>query len=84
MNIYVGNLAYQISEDDLRKLFEGFGSVTSSRLITDRETGRTRGFGFIEMERHEDAHSAIEALNGKEIEGRNLVVNEARPKRGRG
>ncbi len=83
MNIYVGNLAFQLNESDLRKLFEEFGAVSSCRLITDRDTGRPRGFGFVEMEQREDALSAIDALNGKEVEGRSLVVNEARPKRER-
>lgn len=83
MNLYVGNLSYRLQENDLRQLFEQYGAVKSARLITDRETGRARGFGFVEMETREDALAAIDALNGKEYEGRNLVVNEARPKSGR-
>ncbi len=84
MNIYVGNLPYTISEDGLRELFEAHGAVTSARIITDRETGRSRGFGFVEMADAEGGKKAIEELNRQEHEGRTLVVNEARPKADRG
>ena len=84
MNIYVGNLPYTISEDGLRELFEAHGTVTSARIITDRETGRSRGFGFVEMADAEGGEKAIEELNRQEYEGRTLVVNEARPKADRG
>jgi hypothetical protein len=84
MNIYVGNLSYTSSEDMLRELFEAHGTVTSVRIITDRETGRSRGFGFVEMEDSDGGKKAIEELNRQEFEGRTLVVNEARPKTERG
>ena len=77
--IYVGNLPYRSSEEDVRELFAQYGEVHSVKLITDRETGRARGFGFVEME-DADAQSAIEALDGKEFEGRTLRVNEAKPR----
>lgn len=78
MNLYVSNLSFHTTEDDLRKLFEEFGTVTSAKVITDRETGRSRGFGFVEMSSTEDANKAITGLNGKDIEGRALSVSEAR------
>lgn len=78
MNLYVSNLSFHTTEDDLRKLFEEFGGVTSAKVITDRETGRSRGFGFVEMSSTENANKAIAALNGKDIEGRALSVSEAR------
>ena len=77
--IYVGNLPYRSSEEDVRELFAQYGEVHSVKLITDRETGRARGFGFVEME-DADAQNAIEALDGKEFEGRTLRVNEAKPR----
>ena len=77
MNLYVGNLSYQLHEDQLTKAFEAYGEVASVRLITDRETGRPRGFGFVEMADNEAGQAAIDALNGSELEGRKLVVNEA-------
>ena len=80
MNLYVGNLSYDISESDLTRTFEEYGSVESVRLITDRDTGRPRGFGFVEMSDKASGMSAIEGLNDKEVSGRRLVVNEARPK----
>lgn len=80
MNLYVGNLSYQLHEDQLTKAFEQFGEVTSVRLMTDRETGRPRGFGFVEMADQASGQSAIDGLNGTELEGRKMVVNEARPK----
>lgn len=88
MNIYVGNLPYSTNEATLEGLFAEFGSVVSVRIITDRETGRSKGFGFIEMSEDTEAQAAIEALNGTEVDGRTLRVNEARPRneggRGRG
>ena len=83
MNLYVGNLSYDISESDLTRTFEEYGSVESVRLITDRDTGRPRGFGFVEMSDKASGMSAIEGLNDKEVSGRRLVVNEARPKASR-
>jgi len=80
MNIYVGNLSYQTSEDELFELFENMGQVDSARIITDRETGRSKGFGFVEMADAEQAKAAIEQLNGTEHGGRNLTVNEAKPR----
>lgn len=82
--LYVGNLAYGVSGDDLRQLFSEFGTVTSANVISDRETGRSKGFGFIEMSTGEEAQKAIEELNGKEHNGRRLTVNEARPREDRG
>ena len=78
-NIYVGNLAWSVGDDDLRDLFQEFGEVISARVIEDRETGRSRGFGFVEMEDN-GALEAIDALNGSVHGGRNLKVNEARPR----
>ncbi len=80
MNIYVGNLPYQTTEDDLRASFENFGEVISVRIIQDRATGRSKGFGFVEMPDEESAETAIAALNGKDFSGRNIRVNQARPK----
>ena len=80
MNIYVGNLPYSTDRDELRAIFEQYGEVSSARVVTDRETGRSRGYGFVEMPNAEQAQAAIEALNGKEIGGRKAVVNEARPR----
>ncbi|MFA9372747.1 RNA recognition motif domain-containing protein [Poseidonibacter sp.] len=80
MNIYVGNLSYRVDDKDLAELFSKFGSVKSAKVITDRETGRSKGFGFIEMETSIAGNEAIEALNGKESEGRTLRVNEAKPR----
>ncbi|HPQ42401.1 MAG TPA: RNA-binding protein [bacterium] len=80
MNIYVGNLPYSTSEAILEGMFAEFGSVVSVRIITDRETGRSKGFGFIEMAEDNEAQAAIEALNGTEVDGRTLRVNEARPR----
>jgi len=81
VNIYVGNISFSMTEDDLQQLFEEYGEVTSAKIITDRYTGRSRGFGFVEMSRNEDGNAAIEALNDKEMNGRPLRVNEARPQR---
>ncbi|HNW83692.1 MAG TPA: RNA-binding protein [bacterium] len=80
MNIYVGNLAYRLSEEELRAAFEAFGTVESARFVTDRETGRSKGFGFVEMPNKDEAEAAIKALNGTELQGRAITVNEARPR----
>ncbi|HWR33442.1 MAG TPA: RNA-binding protein, partial [Chitinophagaceae bacterium] len=78
--MYVSNLSFHTSDDDLRKLFEKFGAVSSAKVITDRETGRSRGFGFVEMASDNEAKEAIKGLNGTEIEGRSMSVSEAREK----
>ena len=80
MNIFVGNLAFTATEDDLRQLFEQYGAVDKINLITDRETGRARGFGFVEMPDSRAAQSAIQGLQGKDLAGRALTVNEAKPR----
>ncbi len=80
MKIYVGNIPYSSSEDSLRSLFEQYGEVTSVTIVTDRYTGRSRGFGFVEMPNDEQAREAINSLNGHEFEGRELRVNESRPR----
>jgi cold-inducible RNA-binding protein len=82
--LYVGNLGYGIGDSDLEKLFTTYGSVRSAQVIKDRDSGRSKGFGFVEMGSDQEAQAAITALNGKEIDGRTLVVNEARPKEGGG
>jgi RNA recognition motif-containing protein len=81
MNMYVSNLGLQTSDDDLRKLFEPFGPVSSAKVIMDRGTGQSRGFGFIEMKSETEANQAIEQLNGKDIEGRRISVSIAREKK---
>ena len=81
--LYVGNLSYDVTKDELQELFTEFGSVSEATLITDRDTGRPKGFGFVEMENDTDAENAIKELDGKSIKGRNLKVNEARPKTSR-
>jgi len=78
--LYVGNLAYGVSDSDLLRLFEPHGTVQSAQVIMDRDTGRSKGFGFVEMGSDQEAQAAITALNGTEVEGRALTVNEARPK----
>ena len=83
MNMYVSNLGFHVTEDDLRKLFEQFGSVSSTKVITDRETGRSRGFGFVEMGSDTEAQQAMSKLNNKEIEGRAISVTVAREKTSR-
>ena len=83
-NLFVGNLAFQTTESDLRALFEPFGQVGRVHMAMDRETGRARGFGFVEMANDDEAKNAIAALNGKEVGGRNVTVNEARPREQRG
>lgn len=80
MNIYVGNMSFDTTEESLRALFEAHGEVESVRIITDRQTGRPRGFGFVEMPNAEEAKAALAAADGTELDGRTLKVNEARPK----
>lgn len=84
MKLFVGNLPFSVTEDDLHNEFAANGSVLSSKIITDRETGRPRGFGFVEMANVKDGQSAISALNGKEIDGRQIAVSEAKPQENRG
>lgn len=79
-NLFVGNMSFQTTEADLRALFEPFGQITRIHVVTDRETGRARGFAFVEMPNDAEAAKAIAGLDGKEVGGRNLKVNEARPK----
>jgi len=78
--LYVGNLSYGMSDSDLQRIFEPHGTVQSAQVIMDRETGRSKGFGFVEMGSDAEAQAAIAALNGSQVEGRSLTVNEARPK----
>jgi len=80
MNLYVGNLSFETTERDLQQAFEAYGAVSSASVITDRETGRSRGFGFVEMPTEGEARAAIEGLNDKDLNGRSLKVNEARPR----
>jgi len=80
MNIYVGNLSWSLKDQDLSNLFSPFGEVTSAKIVTDKFTQRSKGFGFVEMANDAEAQAAIAQLNGSEVEGRNLVVNESRPK----
>jgi RNA recognition motif-containing protein len=80
MNIYVGNLSYGMSEDELRDAFGAFGEVSTVKILMDRETGRSRGFGFVEMPNKSEAETAIAQLNGKDVGGRALRINEARPR----
>ena len=80
MNIYVGNLPYSIDRDQLRDIFAAYGEVAAARIVNDRDTGRSKGFGFVEMADDAQARAAIEALNGSDIGGRKAVVNEARPR----
>ncbi len=80
MNIYIGNLPYNISENELRDLFAAHGEVSSANIIIDRDSGRSKGFGFVEMPNKDQAESAIDALNDSDIGGRNVRVNEARPR----
>lgn len=84
MNIYVGNLSYDMTDSELREAFAAFGEVTSAKVISDRDTGRSKGFGFVEMSDNSEAEAAINALNGNEIGGRPLRVSEARPRQGGG
>ncbi|MHC4111891.1 MAG: RNA recognition motif domain-containing protein [Planctomycetota bacterium] len=84
MNIYVGNLAREVTEDDLREAFEAFGQVSTATIITDRFSGESRGFGFVEMPSKSEAQNAISEMNEKDLKGRTINVNEARPKTNRG
>ena len=84
MNIYVGNLAYEVNDDDLREAFGAYGEVTSAKVITDKFSGRSRGFGFVEMPGKAEAQKALTELNTFEFKGKKLIVNEARPQRERG
>lgn len=81
--IYVGKLAYEATEDQLQKLFGQHGSVVSANIITDRESGQSKGFAFVEMEKDDEAQAAIKALDGTEVSGRNIMVNVARPREDR-
>jgi RNA recognition motif-containing protein len=83
MNIYVGNLPWTLSDDDLQDLFSQYGEVSSVKIISDRDTGRSKGFAFIEMPDQDSGTAAIEALDGSEVDGRDIRVNEARPKEAR-
>jgi RNA recognition motif-containing protein len=83
MNIYVGNLSYQLHEDELKQAFESFGEVASATIITDKMSGRSKGFGFVEMPSDDEAKNAIEELHGQDLAGRPLTVNEARPRQPR-
>ena len=82
MNIYVGNLAYEVTEFDLRDAFAPFGEVSSARVIAEHQSGRSRGFGFVEMPNQGEGEAAIQGMNGADLKGRALTVNEARPKSG--
>ncbi len=83
MNIYVGNLSYGVSDDNLREVFEAYGEVSSAKVITDKYSGRSKGFGFVEMDNDSEAQAAIDQLDGAEIDGRPVRVNEARPREDR-
>jgi len=80
MNIYISNLSFKLQDEDLKQVFTSFGEVTSAKVIRDNQSGRSRGFGFVEMASDDDARAAIEKLNGTEVDGRTIVVNEARPR----
>lgn len=80
MNIYVGNLAYSVAEDDLRTAFEAFGKVDRVSVITDKFSGQSKGFGFVEMPDDQEAAQAVKSLNGSDLKGRNIKVNEAKPR----
>jgi cold-inducible RNA-binding protein len=82
--LYVGNLTYGVTDSELQKLFEPHGTVQSAQVIMDRDTGRSKGFGFVEMGSDQEAQAAIAALSGKEVDGRQLTVNEAKPREDRG
>ena len=83
MRIYVGNLSYESTEDDLREAFSAYGQVESVTVISDRDTGRSKGFAFVEMPSNDEAQASINEMNGKEVQGRALTVNEARPRQER-
>lgn len=80
MNIYVGNLSYEVADEDLRAAFEAFGEVSSAAVIKDKETGRSKGFGFVEMPTQADAEAAIQGMHDTDLQGRTIVVNQARPR----
>jgi cold-inducible RNA-binding protein len=80
MNIYIGNLSFETTEDQLRQAFEGYGEVSTVNIVTDRNSGKPRGFAFVEMSEKDDATEAINGLNGQELDGRSLNVNEAKPR----
>ena len=82
MNIYVGNLSWNLKDQDLQNLFSQYGEVTSAKIVLDKFTNRSKGFGFVEMANDDEAKAAIEALNGTEVDSRSIVVNESRPKEG--
>ena len=82
--LYVGNLSYNTSDSDLQRMFGAFGTVQSAQVVSDRDTGRSKGFGFVEMGSDQEAQAAISGLNGKEVDGRALTVNEAKPREDRG
>ncbi len=84
MNIYVGNLSYNTAEQDLDTAFRAFGTVASARVVTDRFSGRSRGFGFVEMPTDSEANAAIQGLNGKDLNGRTITVNESKPRAAEG
>ena len=84
MNIYVGNLSYEVNEEDLQKAFSEFGEVVSVKIIKDQYDGRSKGFGFVEMQDRREADTAIEGLNGKEFKGRSIKVNQAKPRSNNG
>ncbi len=84
MNIYVGNLSFQASEEDVQQAFAAYGTVTSASIIKDKFTGQSRGFAFVEMPNADEGKAAIQGMNGKDLKGRTLTVNEARPKEDRG
>ena len=80
MNLYIGNLSWGVSEEELQQLFEAYGEVSSCKIVKDKMTNRSKGFGFVEMPNNDEANAAINALNGKDVGGRNISVNEARPR----
>jgi len=84
MRLYVGNLPFSVSSDELQEMFAAYGAVQSADVISDRATGRSKGFGFVEMQDDQEAQAAIDALNGQDHNGRTLTVNEARPRENRG
>ncbi len=81
MNIYISNLNFKLQDEDLKQVFAGFGEVSSAKVIRDTQSGRSRGFGFVEMPNDDEARAAIEKLNGTDVDGRSIVVNEARPRK---
>ena len=81
MNIYVGNLDFKVNEDELKELFEAYGNVSSHKIITDKYSGRSKGFGFITMDNNDEANKAIQELNGNAFKSREIIVNEAKPKK---